>query len=1806
METDTLAWKFKTRLLWPVILAGSIAGVRAQDPYAFTNFAGLPGGLGSADGTDNLARFNRPSSVAADSAGNIYVADTYNHIVRKISSVGAVTTLAGVAGQWGSADGTNGAARFFYPSGVAVDTMGNVYVADTYNHTIRRITAQGVVTTLAGMAGSLGSADGTNGAARFFYPSGVAVDSAGTVYVADTYNHTIRAVLPGGEVSTLAGTAGLWGSADGTNGTAQFLYPGGIAADPSGILYVADTYNHTVRRITAEGVVTTLAGSSQELGNVDGTGSAARFNYPASVTAAGGYVYVADNENHTIRRITLAGATTTLAGFGGSYGSADGTNTTARFFFPAGVAMQTTNVIVADYLNHTIRRVTASGVVTTVAGTPALLGSSDSGTGTARFNLPSGIALDSSSGAFYVADTQSHTIRRIQPSGQVTTFAGAALYAGTNNGSGSAARFFSPTCVAVDMAGYCYVADTGNHAIRKISPAGVVTNFAGFPGASGSLNGMGVGARFNTPSGVAVDTAGNVYVADSWNFMIRKVTSAGLVTTIAGAAGSYGSTDGSGGIARFSNPMGVAVDSAGNLFVTDRSNHTIRKITPAAAVSTFAGVAGNSGTNDGPGSSARFRFPAAIVIDSADNIYVADQENHTIRKITSSAVVTTLAGGPSVPGVADGTGGSSRFSFPGGVTADNLGNIYVADTYNCTLRKVSSARVVTTFAGAPRNYGTNNGTGSATRFNYPMGAAVDALDNVYVADQLNHTIRKIAYNGTVTNFAGFPGQLGSANGIGPGARFYNPSGVALDTVGNVYVADMYNHNIRKITTTGAVSTLAGGGVPGTQNGTGTGARFFQPSGVAVDKGGNVYVADSQNQTIRKISPSAVVSTLAGTAAIIGTNDGTGTSARFCGPLAVAVDAATNVYVADAYNHTIRKITPAGVVSTLAGRGGYSGTNDGAGSNARFNQPSALAIDGATNLYVADSYNQTIRKVTASGVVTTIGGKSMVIGSADGIGAAAGFACPQGIAADSAGLLYVSDTANDRISKGVPVLRPAIVTPAVLPGGAVGLGYTQTLAAVGGTLPYSWAQSSGTLPPGLSVGVDGTLSGTPVAATNVSFTMRVMDDQSLTSTKTLTLTITGPPTITTSSSLPPGTVGSYYAITFGVTGSLPPYTWSVVSGGLPADFVLTTSGSFHGTPLNATNASFTLQVSGANGLSATRMFTFIINPAITDTSPLPSGLVGISYNYTLQANGGLEPYSWALASGSLPAGLTLATNGMISGIPSTEGISGFTVSVTDSQGLSSTKYMELAISGPPVITTANPLPSGLYNDSYTCALNASGGLAPYVWSILAGDLPSGLNCDTNGLISGLPSQATNSTFTVQVTGANGLSATGMFNLAINPAILTTNPLPAATVGVSYSQAFSAAGGLSPYAWTNTAGNPPPGLTLGPDGVIGGTPTAVTNASFTVQVTDGQGLASSKLFSFAVLPVAPTLAISLSNRTQLTLTLTGTTGSVYAIEYAEEIPLDGRWQTFAAFILTNNPVDIADFGWPSNQQRLYRAVVLVATAGMALIPEGTFTMGDISADGNSSEQPVHSVTLSPFFIDQYEVTGSLWAEVAQWAVTNGYTFESVSGKPGAHPALMNWYSAVTWCNARSEREGRVPSYYTDASRTNVYRGGYQDMPSDCVKWTGGYRLPTEAEWEKAARGGASGHRFPWTDAETITHSRANYYSDNAYTYDVSLTSGYHSDYSTGGTPYTCPVGSFPANGYGLFEMAGNAYEWCWDWVGAYSADPQTNPRGASTGALRAIRGGGWPSYGRASGCRAAGRAATDPEYDKEIGLRTVLAP
>jgi gliding motility-associated-like protein len=1108
---------YKVNLTLTPLLPNNTGGAVPQQVYGgVTIFAGS-GRPGATNDVGALATFTSPNGTAVDVAGNVYVADQGNNIVRKITPAGVVTTLAG-SGSTGSSDGPGTSASFNAPQAVAVDGAGNVYVADFGNNAIRKITPAGQVSTFAYC---------------FKNPAGLAVDAVGDVFVADRGNNIIKKVTLAGVTSVFAGS-GSPGAADGVGTAASFNLPAGVAVDGAGYVYVADAGNNLIRKITPGGLVSTVAGSGSA-GYADGVGAAASFKFPAGITFdAIGNMYVADTGNDLIRKITPAGVVTTLAGSAGNPGRGNGQGTATSFNTPSGISIDANgDLYIGDVVNNLIREVSTNGYTIspvlpagisfdsktgTISGTPTAASPATNytvtaynggGSGSCTINItvenpiiitvnppsisyvtPQDYVINSPIIALEPANTGGDVPATIY--GQVSTFAGSGS-PGAGNGLGAGASFSALHGAVSDLVGNVYFCD--NNLIREISPSGMVSTMAG-SGAAGSADGQGTAASFNQPLGITVDNSGNVYVADTKNNTIRMITQAGKVTTVAGIVGSAGLVNGGTSVSKFNAPSGIAIDQEGNLFIADAGNNVIREISSFGIVSTFAGT-GSMGSANGSAIGSSFNNPLAITIDQKHNVFVADAGNNLIRKISASDIVSSFAVG---------------FNNPCGVSADVVGNVYVADTGNDIIWKISPTGTLSTLSGTGKP-GAVNGDLDVASFNKPYGIAADIFGDIYVADQNNNLTRKIvttgytidqplpagltfdgktgfitgtptvispatnytvtAYNtggssvtvinievsktispivpkpnisynpdsviylvnrpivplvpkntggilptktfGLTSTVAG-TGNPGMADGTGKSASFNQPFGVATDPTGNLYVVDHLNNTIRKITPAGVVSTIAGSGSIGRDNGVGTAASFNNPTGIAVDRGGNIYVADVSNNMIRKITPGGVVTTLAGSGAT-GSADGLGSAATFNNPSGIAVDAAGNVYVADLSNNRIRKITAGGLVSTIAGSG-FVGSADGTGAAATFNQPYGLAVDITGTLFVTDWGNDLIRKITPDGVVTTIAGTGQP-GSADGQGTAASFNQPFGIAVDEAGNIYIADTGNEKIREISP-------------------------------------------------------------------------------------------------------------------------------------------------------------------------------------------------------------------------------------------------------------------------------------------------------------------------------------------------------------------------------------------------------------------------------------------------------------------------------------------------------------------------------------------------------------------------------------------------------------------------------------------------------------------------------------------------------------------------------------------------------------------------------------------------------------------
>lgn len=643
-------------------------------------------------------------------------------------------------------------------------------------------------------------------------------------------------------VSTFAGLPSGPGDADGIGSAARFRNPLGVATDGANV-YVADVWNCTVRRIVIDtGSVSTLAGTPRACDFVDGTGTAAHFVGPTSITTDGTSLYVTDGQS--VRRIVISsGVVETVAG-ANIPGSVDGVGKSARFYKPSGITTDGDYLYVADTYNYTVRKIAlATGEVTTLAGSPGVRASVDGSGSEARFNFPRAIGIAGGSN-LYVIDSGS--VRTIDlATGTVSTLNGdwGYFYPSVLGESLSVPR--SIVVNGTDI----YVTDSGRTIRRVSTPTGSASILAGNPGSFGYRDGVGAAARFANIASSATDGT-NLYVTESSSNTIRKIVIATQnVTTLAGMG--PGSSDGTGTDARFSEPRGITSDGA-NLYVSDKGNHTVRKINIATGeTTTLAGKAGIQGYIDGIGDDARFMGPGAVmgggITTDGNRIFLID--GVTVRQIViATREVSTLAGHPNSVGSIDGIGTNARFSSPVGITTDGT-HLYLTDKH--AVRKIDLAtRSVTTIAGTPDIAGANDGIGAAAQFHFPKGIATDGV-NLYVADG-NTTLRRIEIaTNAVSTLVGQPKQLGEfqVDGGPETAVFSDPRGAAI-AGSNLYVTD--GNTVRKIEiSTGIVTTIAGTHLNDYADGNAAVAQFNTPDGIAVI-GESIYVADSGNNIIRII------------------------------------------------------------------------------------------------------------------------------------------------------------------------------------------------------------------------------------------------------------------------------------------------------------------------------------------------------------------------------------------------------------------------------------------------------------------------------------------------------------------------------------------------------------------------------------------------------------------------------------------------------------------------------------------------------------------------------------------------------------------------------------------------------------------------------------------------------------------------------------------------------------------------------------------------------------------------------------------
>ncbi|NVJ48503.1 MAG: tandem-95 repeat protein, partial [Cytophagia bacterium] len=1029
----------------------------------------IAGGQGSgfSDGFGSEAKFQYLYGITIDANGDLLVSDRDNNRIRKVTPEGQVTTLAGSIA--GYNNGGLNEALFNGPQDLVTDEDGNIYVYDWGNFRVRKISTDGQVSTFVG-SGNQELKDGEGELASFVFADEMVIDESNNLWMFD--GRVFRQVTSEGIVKSYNENEEQ-GDRDGTLTNARFGQIEGLAYS-NGRFFVTDVQARSIRQITTSSL--TLEGDPIDkvgfhqvrLSADDGLSEVSNQDFtievidiPQPIITSEPIVSV-DENSVSVYKVTSTGASSILYSLGSgkdetlfSINSNTGElsfNSSPDFENPQDLNGDNVYEVLAiasqdELADQLLVRITVNNLNDESPVIASIPGETVNDNDSYEYNIigfdPDGSQLTTT------AETIPDWLElSTAPFGQVTTFAGT-VSSLIKDGPGASASYNNPYGTAFDKEGNLYIADTGNNRIVKVSPDGVASTYVG-TGVAGNAGGYREQALLNQPTDVAFDAEGNMYISDNGSSTVRKVNLEGEVSTLIGfERGISTDTYTLGNHERLND---VVINSQGLVYLA--SNNGIRVISPSGEIENFIRNGnGYSSISDGLG------------IDANDNVYFSDPAASQIKVISPEGSVSVFAG-LGQPGYLDGEASQAKFENPAGLAYHPDGSILVSDAYY-KIRKIDAQGNVTTIVNDIRDFSSSvilhldvssqgqiialdflqaevfkvtgsgsleffsggydrspkNGPKEESTFNLPTDAVQDAEGNIYVSE--SHRIRKIDKDGIVTTFAG--GTFGFVDGVASEAKFSFPSGLAIDDLGNLYVADRGNNAIRKIEPNGTVSTIAGNGNWGFKDGEALSAEFRSPLDLALDDEGNIYVTDQGNNRIRKISPERIVSTLAG--------DGTNNlnpddlnDPNIPAPSSITLDNQGNIYFTVARS-LIRRIGSDGSTLTIAGNTLSGGISDGVGTAAKFQNPLGLITDDSGNIYVADNEFNAVRKISPEGLVTTLAG-AQTPGLEDKTGSQARFRGPSGLLLNSEGNLIVVDNGNHR-------LRELSLGNSLLSGSAVG-------------------------------------------------------------------------------------------------------------------------------------------------------------------------------------------------------------------------------------------------------------------------------------------------------------------------------------------------------------------------------------------------------------------------------------------------------------------------------------------------------------------------------------------------------------------------------------------------------------------------------------------------------------------------------------------------------------------------------------------------------------------------------------------------
>ena len=1113
---------------------------------------GFPDGVGySGDGgVATNAALSWPCGVGLDAAGNLYIADSGNNGIRKVDANGIISTMAGNGINGFSGDGgaaTN--ASLNSPQGVTVDPSGNLFVADTSNNRVRKVDVTGIITTVAGTGTGGFAGDGGQGTnASLNAPTDVKFDGAGNLFIADSGNHRIRRVNAYGIITTVAGNGYAGYTPDGGSATSTSFNVYGMASDGVGNLYfaTADSSNPRIYEVHFTGLPTrTLAKvSTNNAGNYsvvisDPSGSVtssvvsltvvfppsiisqptnlavypgnnAAFSVVASGTPPLNYQWLfnsASLDGQTNASLSLPNVTTNQAGLysvlvASLYGSiTSNVATLAVGWLPSITSQPTNQTLLAGSRAFIVAGVSGVGpltfqwqlngtnlpnnLITTVAGNGTSGFAGDGGIATTgKVNIPYGVAADNA-GNLFIVDSGNYRIRKVDLNGVMTTVAGKgqAAFSG-DGGAATNARVNTSYGIAVDGMRNLFIADTYNNRIRKVDTNGIITTVAGNSswGFSGD-GGAATNATLYYPYGVMVDANGNLFIADTYNNRIRKVDANGVISTVAGKSSSGFSGDGGAATnASLYRPQSLAMDGNGNLFIADAYNYRVRQVDVYGVITTIAGNGSTSFSGDNGVATNTGMNPFGVSVDGYGDVLIADRSNSRIRRVDPYGIITTVAGTNSYGYGGDGVAATNALLYyPFGVAMDGYGRILIADTYNNRIRRFGQGptlvldRLTAADAG---NYTlvVNSSYGSVTSV---VATLTVLLPPTIIIPPASQTIG-LGSNATFavtlmgTEPLAYQWQFNGTNLMNQTGQFLNLTNVQWSDGGNYQVVITNNYGsitsavatmtvglppaitgqptnqIVLVGSNGQLSVVVTGDGPFTYqwrlNGTNlppiittvagtngsagysgdggmaTNAKLNFPEGVAIDAAGNLFIADYSNNRIRKVDTNGIITTTAGTGTQGNSgNGGLAVNATLNGPAGVTFDAYGNLYISEDRNGDVRRVDTNGIITRVAGTGTVGTSNDGGqATNSALYRVTGAALDGNGNLYINESAHCHIRKVGTNGIITTVAGNTdFITGGFSGDGGLATNAqlnAPYGIALDSPGNLFIADTANNRVRK----------------------------------------------------------------------------------------------------------------------------------------------------------------------------------------------------------------------------------------------------------------------------------------------------------------------------------------------------------------------------------------------------------------------------------------------------------------------------------------------------------------------------------------------------------------------------------------------------------------------------------------------------------------------------------------------------------------------------------------------------------------------------------------------------------------------